>query len=138
MDDRQAFLAAIEAEPLNHLLRCIFADWLDERGESDEADRQRAWVGAFEYLLNNFLDCYVEYGEEEDREPTSFADAMKEIEYWQTSLTEDGGICFADTESPLKLYDMADRNEFYRNLEIVTGVKVTPESRERASFRCAC
>ncbi|MFO0850639.1 MAG: TIGR02996 domain-containing protein [Gemmataceae bacterium] len=139
MDDRQVFLAQIDADPLNHLLRCVFADWLDDRGESDEADRQRQWVAAFEYLRENFMDCYVEFGaEEESREPTSFADTMKEIEYWQTSLIEDGDICFADTESPEKLYDEADRNEFYRNLEIVTGTTITAVTRERASFRCAC
>lgn len=28
-----AFIAALDAEPENHWLRCVYADWLDDRGD---------------------------------------------------------------------------------------------------------
>jgi uncharacterized protein (TIGR02996 family) len=135
MDDRQALLAAIEADPLDHLLRCVYADWLDEHGEVEEANRQRQWVSAYEYLLKNFVNPY---GEEEGEEPLGPAEVLEVLEYWQRSLVEDGGICFGTLDAAENLYDEENHSEFYRNLEIVTGTTVLPETRERASFRCAC
>lgn len=38
LDDREAFLRAIFADPDNDLPRLVFADWLDERGESAWAE----------------------------------------------------------------------------------------------------
>lgn len=42
--DRQAFLAAIESSPLDLAPRMVFADWLDEQGQYDEATEQRQWT----------------------------------------------------------------------------------------------
>lgn len=38
LDDREAFLRAVFADPDNDLPRLVFADWLDERGESAWAE----------------------------------------------------------------------------------------------------
>ena len=40
-DEREAFLKAIFDAPADDLPRLVFADWLDERGESDWAERIR-------------------------------------------------------------------------------------------------
>lgn len=137
MDDRQAFLAQIEADPLNHLLRCVYADWLDERGESDEATRQRRWVGAYEFLLE-FADPYKESREEGDAAAT-YKMVLETAGYWLSSLADDGEICFGDDDAPIKLEEEAEtRDKFYRSLEVVTGTAITAATRERASFRCAC
>jgi uncharacterized protein (TIGR02996 family) len=94
MDDRQAFQAAIEADPLDHLLRCVFADWLDERGESDEADRQRRWVGAFEYLRDKFVAPYLtDDWTREDVGPTPTpAQVLQVSDGWGAALVEEGGF----------------------------------------------
>jgi uncharacterized protein (TIGR02996 family) len=126
VDNRRAFLTAIEVDPLDHPLRCAFADWLDEQGEVEEATRQRNWVGAYEYLLENFISS---------PEETSHFAVLEQMEGWQRTLVAGGVICFG-TES---MYgDETFPDEFYRNLEIVTGTPILPEARERASFRCAC
>lgn len=140
MDDRQAFLAAIGTKPLDHLLRCVFADWLDEHGEVEEATRQREWVGAYEYLLKNFVHPYEEddYVDDEREEVPPPGAAIDEINYWQQSLVEQGGVCFGTDQAAQNTYDDAGRNEFCRNLEIVTGTKISSEIRDRAAFRCAC
>ena len=42
MGEREAWYAALAAEPENWLLRGVFADWLDERGEAELAEGYRA------------------------------------------------------------------------------------------------
>lgn len=42
MGEREAWYAALAAEPENWLLRGAFADWLDERGETELAEGYRA------------------------------------------------------------------------------------------------
>src|SRR5262249_14691126 len=101
VDDRQAFLTAIEANPLDHLLRCRHAAWLDEHDGVEEATRQREWVGAYEYLLTNFANPYG-VSEEEPPDP---AEVLQVIEYWQRSLVEDGEICFVTTRAAENLHD---------------------------------
>ncbi len=54
MIDRSAFLAAIRAEPDNDEPRLVYADWLEDEGESERAelirlcirDSQRTWIAA--------------------------------------------------------------------------------------------
>lgn len=136
MDDRATFLAAIEAHPLDNVVRCIYADWLDERGEVEEATRQREWVQAYHYLHKNFVNPYesdAEFGE-----PRTFEYGMAMIESWQRNIDAHSGICFDSDQALENLYDPQEQEAFYRSLEIVTGVKILPEAREQASFRCAC
>ena len=45
MSDRTALLAAITATPAEDTPRLVFADWLDEHGESERAEFIRAQVG---------------------------------------------------------------------------------------------
>jgi uncharacterized protein (TIGR02996 family) len=57
---RMAFLHAIEAGPWDdQLARDIYADWLDERGEHEEAMRQRAYVAA-RRRLTEFAEKHAE------------------------------------------------------------------------------
>jgi uncharacterized protein (TIGR02996 family) len=49
-DYRQAFLGAIQDEPENEHHRQVYADWLDEQGEYDEAERQRRYLPALRWL----------------------------------------------------------------------------------------
>ena len=44
MPDRESFVAAIAAAPQDDLPRLVFADWLDENGESERAEFIRAQV----------------------------------------------------------------------------------------------
>jgi uncharacterized protein (TIGR02996 family) len=50
--NRQSFLQAIkEADWDNETPRLVYADWLDEQGEEDEATRQRKYLGALKTLI---------------------------------------------------------------------------------------
>lgn len=41
-DTESALWLSIEADPTNHLVRGVYADWLDEQGREDEAAAVRA------------------------------------------------------------------------------------------------
>lgn len=135
MDDREAFLAVIAADPVNHVERCVYADWLDEHGEVEEATRQRAWVGAYKFLKKNFVNPYAT---EDNWDSSLHAYVMEMVESWPRSLVEEGGICFNSDDASANMWNEDNRDEFYRSLEIVTGKTILPETRAAARFSCAC
>lgn len=60
--DRKAFLAHIESHWEDRAPRLVYADWLDENGEPEEAERQRKWHDAKDWLVAfcrkwNFFEC---------------------------------------------------------------------------------
>jgi len=52
MTTRQDFINAIAENPDDLPNRLIYADWLEERGEIDEALRQRDWIPAKQELMS--------------------------------------------------------------------------------------
>ena len=48
--NREDFLEALAANENDANLRLVFADWLDARGEHEEAAREREWFTAREWL----------------------------------------------------------------------------------------
>jgi uncharacterized protein (TIGR02996 family) len=52
MSQREAFLRAIAANEDDFLVRLVFADWLDDHGEHEEAERQRKLPEAKKWLDN--------------------------------------------------------------------------------------
>ncbi len=114
--ERAAFLAAIEANPPDYLRRYVYADWLDEHGEHDEANRQRAFEQADRWL-RDFAERYT-------------------IDYESLlgGAASGQGGCFGDDDGPHAMRTL----EFWESLEIVVGQKFTDDHRENTWFRCAC
>jgi uncharacterized protein (TIGR02996 family) len=52
MNERVAFLRAIAANEDDALVRLVYADWLEEHGEHEEAERQRKWPESKKWLDN--------------------------------------------------------------------------------------
>jgi uncharacterized protein (TIGR02996 family) len=50
-DDRERFLQALAADEDDEAPRLGYSDWLEERGEYEEAERQRAWPAAKAWLV---------------------------------------------------------------------------------------
>jgi uncharacterized protein (TIGR02996 family) len=116
VDERQGFLKALAQNEDDTTTRMVYADWLDDRGEHEESDRQRKWPAAKAWLVR-FADEYS----------TDYRDLVE-------GIVSSEGLCFGNLDGP---YAMTDP-EVWRNLEIVSGKRFTPEDRKMIPFRCAC
>lgn len=52
MDARQTFLEQIAEDDMNEESHLVYADWLEENGEDEEADRQRKYVPAKQWIID--------------------------------------------------------------------------------------
>jgi uncharacterized protein (TIGR02996 family) len=138
VNERQAFLDALEANEDDTPTRMVYADWLDDQGEHEEADRQRKWPAAKEWLVRF---CAKNKSESED-DPGAWVISYEELlELGQGALEQADkyGIaihCGNNMEMMEAL--QASCGEFWENFSIVTGIPLPPDVEEKSSFRCAC
>jgi uncharacterized protein (TIGR02996 family) len=163
MDEKKQFLAYIEEEPLDEERRLVYADWLEERGEDEEAERQRQWIGSHKWitdlcrrLTKAEYDKHMEY---RNTYPDDYEDDP--AEYPEDHITYDelmtiANVAMGDTHPDPALQQWTSpgqmnfwdkdgimeefqyyKQEFWSHWEIVTGRK-GPESEDDIYFRCAC
>lgn len=150
MDEGRApFLAEIEKNPLDADIRGIYADWLDEQGDPDEAERQRKIVGAHAWLIENVYRhqyYYYEYDEDDDGEgegefrPPSFENVVSDSERWASSLVEEEYAFFGDDSPTDELRASVElRREFLETLSVLANLpEVMLLDADKISFGCAC
>jgi uncharacterized protein (TIGR02996 family) len=145
--EREAFLRAIEDNPLDPNPRHVYADWLDERGEYDEANEQRRWTEemlesrqrivkiaeGIRMEANSWLeDCL---GEDEDQDQYAFDyDLLMEA---ATYYLKSGDCRYLPFQTPDDCYSGTVMEEFWRHYKVVTGADVE-EGKSDGFFRCAC
>lgn len=139
-----AFLAALDANEDDEATRLIYADWLEEQGEYEEAERQRKWTGAKAWLVKLLGDCCR--GEVDDDPDAwhpnpSFSrlcqvaqQALAEME----RLDADRVVMDWGANESLTVAMRALRQDFWQNWAIVTGVRVPHDLWERSYFGCSC
>lgn len=128
MSDREGFEAAIRENPTDYNRRLVFADWLDEHDEPEEAIRQRKYQSAWE----------------------SIGDLADMVNMGRRFLLEAAQSHLANREDKWGNYTRMGENEAYKdateedwkafwvNYEIVTGEKVPMEHRDGPLFSCSC
>jgi uncharacterized protein (TIGR02996 family) len=150
MTERDAFLEALTENEDDTTTRLVYADWLDERGEHEEADRQRKWPAAKSWLVQfcRSLDPHPDEHDLDneapnDDDPYSFfgisyekllnlgRKAIEEADQW--------GIAFYCGANETMMEALrANRREFWQNWSVVTGVPLPPDVEEKSSFGCSC
>jgi uncharacterized protein (TIGR02996 family) len=132
---RDTFLKALSENEDDATTRFIYADWLDEQGEHEEADRQRRWPAAKEWLVRFFDDhSSGDYYEQLN----SFEELMALAQAAVKEGHEKG--LYIDCFSNEGLCDAlrANREEFWRNWSVVTGVPLPPGAESKSYFGCSC
>ena len=135
MNERKAFLKLLAENEDDVITRFVFADWLDEHGEHEEADRMRKWPAAKEWLVRFFRD---NDGGDYHGELNSYEQL---IELGRAAVKEanERGIGF-DCGSNESLCDALRANsaEFWKNWSIVTGVPLPADPEKKSYFGCSC
>ena len=140
-DPRVAFLKALEVNEDDIQTRLVYADWLDENGEHEEADRQRKWQAAKQWIV----DLCAPYSRDGDHydEWESVIDyerlvdmAFRAVESLSDGDDRNAYMGFGNAEG--LMYAFSDqRDEFWRNWSIVTGIPL-PENISQVGYSCAC
>jgi uncharacterized protein (TIGR02996 family) len=137
VSERDAFLRKLDEDEDDTLTRLVYADWLDERGEHEEADRQRKWPAAKEWLVrfcaeHNLPDA-VSY--------EWFISYEQLLELGRDAVDQAGeGRCGFSCGTNETMCDAlrANRPTFWQNWSIVTGVPLPPDVENTGYFSCAC
>jgi uncharacterized protein (TIGR02996 family) len=146
MSEREQFLRALARNEDDDTTRFVYADWLEEHGEDDEAERQRKYPAAKRWLQEFRKRINYEGGEWDDESGEWKGNGDYEHPHSYEAVIQAGyqavskeGYCFASDEgADFFRGDQADREDFFRNWSIVTGVAVPEEVVEDPNFHCSC
>ena len=138
MNLRDAFLEALAKNEDDISTRLVYADWLEERGEYEEADRQRRWPAAKEWLVRFCHDHNPPDDEDLEELFISYAEL---IELGRAALEEadERGVGFHCGNNETMCDALRSNHlEFWKNWSIVTGIPLPPEFENKSYFSCAC
>ena len=140
MNEREAFLQAIADDPRDLATRRAFADWLDEHDEPELADFHRKWTvkkydEAWKWLREfaDFLNREGATAYEDDDPGLSAEDLLAAMR--ERVETGEGGLYLA-IDTPDECWEGQPR--MWECFELITGQKVTDDTKEEGFFGCAC
>jgi uncharacterized protein (TIGR02996 family) len=133
MSEREQFLKALQANEDDTPVRLAFADWLDEQGEHEEADRQRKWPASKAWIIGFCEDHdHVEYNE-----PLTFAYIMDQALNTAASADKDSDGYF-NCGNNMGLCYSEQWEEFWKHWSIVSGIPLAPEVVNNFRYSCSC
>ena len=137
--DRDRFIAALSANEDDTTTRLVYADWLDEQGEHEEADRQRRWPAAKQWIFE-LCEKYNPGPDADEYYRNAWISYKKLIQLGrEASVLAGGYLCVnCDREEKMSQDLQMHGKEFWRNWSIVTGVPLDPSQMERFYFSCGC
>jgi uncharacterized protein (TIGR02996 family) len=138
MNMEDAFLKALADNEDDTTTRMVYADWLDENGEHEEADRQRKWPAAKAWLVRFCQVHNPDPGDDTEEWVISYKDLLESgreaLE--QTDEGEVEVVCGNNMSMSHALQRSC--REFWKNWSIVTGIPLPPDIEDRSYFSCAC
>jgi uncharacterized protein (TIGR02996 family) len=140
VNERKKFLKALAKNEDDTTTRMVYADWLDDQGEHEEADRQRKWPAAKAWLVQFCRDHNppAEEAEESEEWVISYEELLELGRQAVEGAGESGfGLHCGNN---MEMCDALGENvrEFWENWSIVTGIPLPPDVEEKSYFRCAC
>jgi uncharacterized protein (TIGR02996 family) len=147
--ERDAFLKALAENEDDALTRSVYADWLDENGEHEEADRQRKWPAAKAWIVRfcQSFRRHVDDDHDDECPDEDFAYSYFGITYENllklgrkaVEEANERGIAFYCGANERMMDSLrTNRAEFWKNWSIVTGVPVSEDQAEKSRFGCSC
>lgn len=147
MSEKERFIKALAANEDDTSTRMIYADWLDQQGEHEEADRQRKWPDAKAWITRF---C-------RENNPPGSEDYSGESDLSYQDLIENGHAVLENGDAPWMEPDseyrwdfscganddmawaLANHSvEFWSNWSIMTGIPVAPSLPAKCRYTCAC
>jgi uncharacterized protein (TIGR02996 family) len=139
MNERDAFLKALAENEEDTTTRLVFADWLDEHGEHEEADRQRKWPGAKEWLVRFCEQHNPDPDEEDPCEWVISYEVLLELGREAVEEADKKGFGFSCGNNETMCDALRDSSrEFWINWSVVTGIPLPPGGEDSGGFSCAC
>jgi uncharacterized protein (TIGR02996 family) len=135
MSECEKFLHALKENEDDVPVRLAFADWLDEQGEHEEADRQRKWTASKAWIIGFCEDHNPE--EFDDFSPLTYPGIMEmALDATKDADKDTEGDFFCGRNEGLRMSDQW--NEFWKHWSIVTGIPMAPEVVQNIRYSCAC
>jgi uncharacterized protein (TIGR02996 family) len=138
MTDRDKFLAALAKNEDDVTTRLVYADWLNEHGEHEEADRQRKWPAAKEWLVK-FWEWATAYRRREtEYDEPEFIDSFQAM-MEQARASAERNFDYMDCVNSESLCCILHENylEFWKNACVYLGYALPPDIEERGqNFHC--
>jgi uncharacterized protein (TIGR02996 family) len=135
--EREAFLKLLAENEDDTTARLVFADWLDDHGEHEEADRQRKWPAAKQWLVS-FCQWNNPRDDLDPDEKYIPYKTLLELALDAVANADEHGYGFSCGNN-MTMCDAlrVNRDEFWKNWSIVTGIPL-PEGENNRGFSCAC
>lgn len=139
MNLQNAFLKALAENEDDTTTRLIYADWLDEHGKHEEADRQRKWPAAKGWLVEFCRDHNPSPGDEDPYlQVLSYADLI-ELGREAIEETDEERLGFHCGNNDIMCDALRENSqEFWKNWSILTGIPLPPDVEGISYFSCAC
>jgi uncharacterized protein (TIGR02996 family) len=132
--EQEAFLKALKKNEDDLTTRMVYADWLDDRGEHEESDRQRKWPAANEWLVAFVKEYNADKDEDDEYDsPITYEELIR---MGHEGLSE-GSVFCGGSYSLCEALEGVSR-DFWKNWSIVTGVPVSDDTADGIGYRCAC
>jgi uncharacterized protein (TIGR02996 family) len=138
--ERKAFLKALKKNEDDSTARLVYADWLDEHGEHEEADRMRKWDAAKKWIVKFCKKHNPPDEDDEDEWHITYADMIELGREAVANANKKAGESPFSCGNNMRMVDALQDNskEFWKNWSIITGIPVTPDAEEKIYFACAC
>ena len=129
LGEREAFLRAIAASPDDEAPHLIYSDWLEERGEVEEARKHRNWKKDRQDAWN-WLHKFAE------RWNFDFQQMVNEARF--ANYSEGYAVARGIDLHRADELDPGDEEKFWQCLELVNGEEYDSEHRSRFGWSCSC